>query len=179
MKNSITAAALVFMCAGPALSQMSKCTASNGKITYSDAPCDTASKKIESLNITASTGYWPAPVLQPRQEGVQEPSLPAPAYQQPDAPAAFVPNQYQCETARRNYEVSVKLATKKSQAPASDREMNLACYGVEHAAQIEQARAAAPRITIKNSAAPTITHCDGAYCYDSRGRAIFVPNRLP
>lgn len=174
-KNSTAAMVLILVLAGSARAQLQKCTAPDGKITYSDALCNATSKKIENLNISASTSYWPAPA--PRQQVYSEPP-PAAANQQPEAPAAFVPNQYQCETARRNYEVSVKLATRKS-APASDREMNLACYGVEHAAQIEQARAAAPKITIKNSAAPAITHCDGAYCYDSRGRAIFVPNRSP
>lgn len=210
MEKTIIFALLTLVFIGSSQAQMRKCTATDGRITYSDAPCNIASKSTQNLNISTSGGYNTPTLSQPSQAGVFEREISgkiAGYLAQDDfdhaatlavtaehfkmiedarrgrrlnettAAAAFVPNQYECERATRNAEVAAKIATKKIRNSVLDREMNIVCFGPERAGQIEQARASAPNVTVVNPVGPTITNCAGAYCYDSRGRAIFMPNR--
>lgn len=98
---------------------------------------------------------------------------PAPAVTQ--GPAI---NQFECERARRNAETSASSITSRRPGDKyAEREMNIKCFGTAEAGKIERARAGAPRVTVVNPHPPTITHCAGAYCYDSQGGTHLMPGR--
>lgn len=209
MKKSIAAALLSIALVGVAQAQMQKCTAANGRITYSDAPCNNASKSSQTLDISTSVGANAPAAVRPTQAGVFESEISGKIARylaqndfdsatslavtaehfdmirkarrdrrpnETEGAAPFIPNQYECERTTRNAEVAAKSATKRIRDSVLDREMNIACFGPERAGQIEEARAGAPQVTI-HQAAPSITRCVGAYCYDRRGRVISGPRR--
>lgn len=97
--------------------------------------------------------------------------------QTPAAPAPFVADAYSCNLARRNAETTASSAhADPKRVELAEREANIACFGTAKAGEIEQARAAAPKVVVKTVATRVvqqpprfITHCAGAYCYDNLG----------
>lgn len=187
MKKAIAVTLLSLALFGSVQAQIRKCTATDGKITYSNAPCKASSKSTQYLDIPTSGADHSSVVAPPSTASVYEREINAKiaAYlAQPDfdsattlavtaehfkmiadarrehrsnqsaAQAEFIPNQYECERTTRNAEVAAKIATRNIRNSVLDREMNTACFGPERAAQIEEARAGAPNVTVIKRVAP-------------------------
>lgn len=165
---------LVFASCASALAGVYKCEGKDGKTIYADESCGRDATRLSNLDantIPAITVTKPPPLpAAPGQTGQSLPDTKTPAI-----PPPFVANVTQCERARRNADTTASSFTADpKRVELAEREVNITCYGSAKAGDIEQARAAATRVIIHSPrpvlrASRFITHCLGAYCYDSLG----------
>jgi hypothetical protein len=146
----IIPAALLLCCAITAQAQVYRCTGANGKVEFSDAPCATSSTDSRVVMPQAATGDRSLQMenerlrmqlleeqnkrLRAENAGARDaaatptpaPAPPAVGRTQADLQAERA-NTYECEQARRNYEVALSAVTGRSTAPAARAAMYSAC----------------------------------------------------
>ena len=176
MNKSILFLLLSLVYCTSTLADVYKCKGSDGKTIYTDEPCGRHATRLSNLDantlpaISVGNHHQLATASAPVRRLASLPDAQSPA-----APPPFVANATECERARRNADTTASsLTANPKRVEIAEQEVNIACYGSAKAAEIEQARAGATRVIIRNPrpvlrAPRFVTHCLGAYCYDDLG----------